>query len=1110
MNSQPGPFELTICPACGHFPGPRAKFCSECGLALHALAPLSAVPARRVRGLPPLNRAERRQLTVMFCDLVGSTELSTRMDPEDLSELLGRYRALVESEVERLGGTTDRFLGDGVMVYFGYPLAREDDAVRAVRAALAIVRGMETLRSPQGPRSSQALQVHIGIHTGMVLIDRTPGGAGDIIGETPNLASKVESLAPPDTVLVSSATHALTAELFDFAPWGPLELKGFSPSLHLHRLIGERDWRREVGFGRPAGKQLFGRATETALLDRLWREAKGDDPTHDGVAHAGQERTAGSGRVAVIVGEPGIGKTRLTQWIADRAEASGGQVLKFFCAEEATDTAFWPISETVARLLRLTGQSNATQFHRLSRAAARAGLPEDQFVGAMSDLLSLDPSAFEPSESPSVPLPKGDKSTSLSPEGRRQRLVDVLLAWVAMLAAESPLLVVVENVHWADPSSRVLLAELARRARTQRLLLLVTCRPAGEEPLADISAVERIALERLPSGDLEAMLTALWREAILPGDMQRLLLDKCDGVPLFLEQLVKTVAERASRGGSAVLPDVPTSLRDMLASRLDRLGSARLIALAASVIGRQFPARLLRALLPRRGHEIDAGLSALAAADIIIPAGAPGEAMFRFRHALLRDAAYDSLLRSERAKFHRTLARAYRKHYAPLVEAQPELVARHASAAGDIADALDYWWKAGLRARARSANREATAHFRAGIADAERIEDVTERKQQTVRFTMATSRAAFAAEGFASPEVERLNSRALALVEEGSSSDALPTVLGAMFSFYQVRGPLRRAQESGERLLTLLDATRDIAGLASNKRRVGWCLFCRGEIRTGKALLGEALALARQDVPSEEGGLAVSDTTVIGQANLGWVESFSSDLVSGADRCRDALNLARRRYADRGRNARDVGNLPSEVAYALCMSAAVAKQVQDPAEVIKFAGEACEFSGAHDLPYWRAWATVLLGWGVAHVDPDRGTALLHEGIGAYKATGARLFVPYNLALLAEACMAFDRASEGLTYVAEAKSVGEQIDAHFMDAELLRIEARLRAQTGDMDGALETLGHSMALAEMQGAITIRQWSARDRIFLKDGTRGPPGLIAAAWPSKESREGNGGRG
>jgi class 3 adenylate cyclase len=1007
MNSQTGPFELPICPACGHFAGPRAKFCSECGLALHALAPLSPAPTRRVRGLPPLNRAERRQLTVMFCDLVGSTELSTRMDPEDLSELLGRYRALVEGEVERLGGTTDRFLGDGVMVYFGYPLAREDDAVRAVRAALGIVRGMETLRASPGAGPSQALQVHIGIHTGMVLIDRTPGGAGDIIGETPNLASKVESLAPPDTVLVSSATHALTAELFDFAPWGPLELKGFSPSLHLHRLIGERDWRREVGLGRSPGKQLFGRATETKTLDRLWREVQGDGSAREGVGRAG-----GSGRVAAIVGEPGIGKTRLTQWIADRAEASGGLVLKFFCAEEATDTAFWPISEAVARLLRLTGQSQATQFHRLARAATRAGLPADPFVGALSDLLSLDPSALEACGRQCGPLHHDEKSNSLSPEGRRQRLVDMLLAWVAALAAEAPLLVVVENIHWADPSSRVLLAELAKRARTQRLLLLATARPTAEKPLAELPSVERIALERLPSGDLEAMLTALWREAILPGDMQRLLLDKCDGVPLFLEQLVKTVAERASRGGSAVLPDVPTSLRDMLASRLDRLGSARLIALAASVIGRQFPARLLRALLPRRGHEIDAGLAALAAADIIVPAGAPGEAMFRFRHALLRDAAYDSLLRSERAKFHRTLARAYRKHYAPLVEAQPELVARHASAAGDIADALEFWWKAGLRARARSANREATAHFRAGIADAERIEDLAERKQQTVRFTMATSRAAFAAEGFASPEVERLNSRALALVEEISDAESLPAVLGAMFSFYQVRGPLGRAHESAHRLLALDSVRTDPAKIARGKRRVGWNAFCRGEIRAGAALLSEALTLAQRHATREEAGLAESDVAVIGLANLGWALSFTGDHHSASARCAEALSLARRRHAERGSHTRDVGNLPGDIAYALCMSAAVAKQAQDPAHVVKLAGEAREFAGAHDLPYWLAWATVLLGWGIAHQDADRGTALLQEGIDAYKATGARLFVPYNLALLAEACMAYGRASEG--------------------------------------------------------------------------------------------------
>jgi class 3 adenylate cyclase/tetratricopeptide (TPR) repeat protein len=1005
----------------------------------------------------------------MFCDLVGSTALSGRMDPEDLAELLGRYRALVETEVRKLDGVPDRFLGDGVMVTFGHPVAHEDDAVRAVRAALAIIRGIDALSEHAGVGLDQRLQAHIGIHTGMVLVDRTPDGAGGIIGETPNLAAKVESVAPPDAVLVSSATHALTARLFDFAPFAPLELKGFASPLELYRLVGERDWRREERGRRPGGQILFGRAEETAKLARLWRQATRSPPARDG-----------GGRAALIIGEPGIGKTRLTQWAADNAEAAGGTVAKFYCAEEAVDTAFWPVSETVSRLCRLTGETVATQLSRLAATAARVGLPPERFVPAMADLLSIAAPA------------QTEEERGLTPEARRQRVVAVLFEWVAKAAAQAPMLLIVENAHWADPSSMALFDELARRAKDMRLLLLVTARPKSDPALAAFPA-ERIMLERLPSPDLEAMLASLWREAILPGDMQRILLDKCDGVPLFLEQLVKTVAERASRGGSSVLPDVPTSLRDMLAARLDQLGPAKLIALAASVIGRVFPAKLLRALLPRRKQDIDAGLAALIQADIISPVGAPTEASFKFRHALLRDAAYDSLLRGERARHHRTLSRAYRRHYATLVEAQPELVARHASAAGDLEEALEFWWKAGLRARARSANREATAHFRTGIADAERLGEPADGKRQVVRFLMATSRAAFAAEGFASPEVERLNSRALALLEEGGSTDLLPAVLGAISSFYQVRGPLRHALESGHRILRLL-AAEDREGRASTKRRLGWCLFCQGDVREGVSFLSDAVRLAQGDSQNEEGGLAVFDTMVLGSANLGWAESFAGDLVSGSERCRNSVTLARRRYADRNQHARDTGHLPSEMAYTLCLSAAVAKQAEDPASVVAFAGEARDFAIAHDLPYWRAWATVLLGWGVAHDEAGRGLALLRDGIAAYKATGARLFVPYNLALLAEACMALGQAAEGLAHVAEALAVGEEIDVHFMDPELLRIEARLRAQSGDVALALATFDKAIALAARQGAMSIQKWAERDRNRLTTGAREKPAPAA----------------
>jgi class 3 adenylate cyclase len=1084
MQPKQVPKELVGCPGCGFVPAPEAKFCSECGrpLRVSLAPPLPAVaqPPRRARGTPGFNRAERRQLTVMFCDMVGSTELSSRMDPEELGELLGRYRARVQSEVENHGGTTARFFGDGVLVYFGYPFAQEDDAIRAVRAALGIVRGLEMLverpAERLGERSgSLPLQVHLGIHTGMVLIDRTPGvggmgGVGDIIGETPNVAAKVQMLAPPATVLVSSTTHALTSDLFDYAPWGPLELKGFSPSIELHRLIGERDWRREDSASRGRAKQFFGRTQETTRLGRLWREALG-----------------GSGRVATIVGEPGIGKTRLTQWTADHAEASGAAVLRFYCAAEAIDTPFWPVSETIASICRLEGHAHPTQLHRLRRAALRAGLPQDDFVPAVADMLfgPLDPAEC-------APLLK------LTAEGRRQRLVELLLDWVANLAAETPLLLVVENVHWADPSSRALLAELARRAGGMRLLLLVTARPQPAAPLADIGGIDRLVLDRLPAHDLEAMLTALWRDAILPSDMQRHLLDRCDGVPLFLEQLVKTVAERVNRGGGAGLPDVPTSLRDMLAARLDRLGPAKLIALAASVIGRQFSARLLRALLPRRAAEVESGLALLVQADIIRPvggtAGKLAEPAYKFRHALLRDAAYDSLLRSERVKYHRTLARAYRRHYATLVEAQPELVARHISAAGEAAEALEYWWKAALRARARSANREAMAHFRSGIADAERIEDPEESHAQLIRFTMAAARAALSADGFASPEVERLNNRALALVERASSTQLLPAALGAVFSYYQVRGPLQHARASAERLLQLAAGQNDRAVLARNKRRLGWVEFCRGEIRASTALLAEALDDARH-LPPNELGLAEGDALIIGMVNLGWAESFAGDLGSAVQRCAESVALARRRYAERDKLTHDIGSLPGDLAYALCLAAAVAKQAQDPRGVMALAGEARDFAISHELPYWRAWSTVLLGWGVAHDEPERGTALLVEGIAAYTESGARLFVPYNLALLAEAHMAYGRVTEGRACVAEALEASEETGACFMDSELLRIQARLMAQAGDTEAALQTLTHAVTLAERHGASTIRNWAERDHRYLIDGTRGPPGLLLA---------------
>lgn len=1010
------------CTNCGSESPARAKFCGECGQPLPEL-PTPPPP-------PPGFGAERRQLTVMFCDLVGSTTLSTLIDPEDLGRIIRAYRSLVQEEVARLGGYVARLFGDGILVYFGYPTAREDDASRAVRAALNILRGMPMLTENPDDATSRPLEAHIGIHTGLVLVEGNPEDGtlfdkSGVIGETPNLAARIESLAPPNTVLVSAATQALTAKFFQYQFWGDVELKGFSQKLRIFQPLAEWDWRRALHSG--DATPMVGREHELAVLEEAWQRAM-----------------SGAGRAVAVSGDPGIGKSRIAGWLARRVQDSGGICLQLFCDPDAEGTAFRPVTEAISRYLSLARRPGRRGLKLLARLIADAGLRPERFVPVLGEWLSLGADGAGPAE-------------RLLPEARRRRLLTLMVDWLSHVAAHRPVLIIVENIHWADASTQEWLDELVGVVGDMRLMLMATYRPGFVPAWFPQPEVIDLPLDRLSVPDIESMLDTLG--AYLPPETRAQIIRKSDGVPMFVEELVKMLAEHPD--AEPAEQDVPTALRDMLAARLDRLGPIREVARAASVIGRQFSYNLLRGLLATGPRELELGLTRLVEADIIRPTGAGLDATFAFKHALLQDAAYASLLRPERRSYHRKLMHAYRTYYVRLTETEPEIIARHASAAGMHAEALEYWWSAGQRARSRSAYREALGHFRRGLADAERIGDAGT-TSEVIRFCAAIATTAMAAEGFAAPEVERMCSRARALISSRTEVALTSAVLGGLNSYYQVRGPLRLAQEMCQRQIDLADAVGDPAQIMAAQRRLGWCLFCRGDIRTGRRLLRSALVQYRVHAAPGEGRLTETDTGVVGLVNLGWVECFNGEQDAGDALCAESLD-----------RARTLGRLPMDMAYALCMSAAAAQLRGDAAEVLSLSGEALEVATTNALPYWQAWAAVLHGWAISHAEPAAGLERISDGIAAYRATGARLFVPYSLALSAEACLRMGDVAEGLALVAEGLAEAAEIDAHFVDAELLRLRARFELLDGQPGAAAETLCKAASIAESQGAAALQR-------------------------------------
>src|SRR5271166_145000 len=651
--------------------------------------PAASAPAVTAAAPAPAD-AERRQLTVMFCDLVGSTALSTRFDPEDLRELIGDYHRAVADTVGRFDGFVAKYMGDGVLIYFGYPQAHEDDAERAVRAGLAVIEAVGRLPARQD------LRVRLGIATGLAVVGDLIGeGAAQergVVGETPNLAARLQGLAAPNTLIIGEATRRQVGGLFDLADLGPQALTGFAEPQPAWRVIGESGMLSRFEALRSGATPLVGRDEEVELLIRRWQQAK-----------------SGEGRVVLISGEPGIGKSRLTAALSEHIGSEPHIRVRYFCSPHHQDSALHPF---IARLERAAGFArDDTADARLGklRALLAPGTPDNDDIALLAELLSLPSSAAE---------------LNLSPQRKREKLFEALLSQLAAEARQRPVLVVFEDAHWIDPTSRELLDLIVDRVRHLPVLLAITFRPEFQPPWGGRSHVTGLALNRLGERDGEALVQTLAGNAALAPDIVAEIVERTDGVPLFVEELTKAVLESAARGDrvTAVLGtaspaalSVPTTLHASLMARLDRLGpAAKEIAQIGAVLGREFAYELIEPVA-QRPEELQAALNQLNEAGLLFCRGTAPHASYLFKHALVQDAAYSTLLRGRRQELHARVAAALEEHFADLVERQPELLAHHLTSAGDTERAVDQWLKAGRYAAVRLAYLEAIAHFEQGL-----------------------------------------------------------------------------------------------------------------------------------------------------------------------------------------------------------------------------------------------------------------------------------------------------------------------------------------------------------------------------------------------------------
>jgi predicted ATPase len=930
-------------------------------------------------------------------------------------------------------------MGDGVLVYFGYPRAHEDDAERAIRAGLDVIKSVGRLDN-----KIAQLETRVGIATGLVVVGDLIGeGAAQersVVGETPNLAARLQALAEPNTVVIALSTRRLVGELFEYRDLGAVELKGLGAPVRawqvLHPSVVASRFEALRG---SMLSELVGRDDEIDLLLRRWALAK-----------------SGDGQVVLISGEPGIGKSRIAAELAERLHEEPHVLLRYFCSPYHQNSALLPFIEQLGYVAGFTGDDRpATRLEKLEAWLAQATPPDD--VALLADLLSLPASERHP-----LPI--------LSPRCKKERIFEALVRQLERLARRRPMAMVFEDAHWIDPTSGELLDLIVERVRSLPVLLIVTFRPEFQPRWTGQPQVSVMALNRLGRRDRTHLVKQIARGKALPDDVIVHIADHTDGVPLFVEELTRNVLEsgllREER--DRYILAIPTSLHDSLMARLDRLGSARHVAQIGAAIGREFSYTLLHAVSRLPDDELQAALTRIVASELVFQRGMPPDSVHTFKHALVQDAAHGSLLRGVRRQLHAQIVQALETLSPELMDSQPELFAQHYAEAGLVEKSVIYWGNAGRRSAARSAMAEAAAQLRKGLDQLALLPDNPERQRRELEFWCALGAVLQVIKGFAAPESGSTYGRARELwVQLGSPTEYLQIPFGQSL-YHMNRGELDLALSFDQDLLRLSYQRNDSAGLVLGHQSIGRNLLFSGEFASSRSHLEEALALYD---PVSHRGLAQQMGTsphVASQAFLGHVLFC----LGYPDR---ALARSNQAIAD----AQSLAHPPS-LALSLSVGSRLLSLVGDIASLNQRAGQLIAVAIEQGFPYWRALGQAFRGWvAVKTGDLTEGMSLLRNSSAAYRATGSEAWSPQVVALLAEACEIAGQVEEGLGLLDEALQLVEETGERWFAAELNRLKGQLLLRKGYFRRAEELYREALNIAQEQEA---KLWVLRAAVSL----------------------------
>jgi predicted ATPase/class 3 adenylate cyclase len=925
----------------------------------------------------PQDTAERRQVTVMFADLVGSTALSARMDPEDLREVIAAYQKCVAKTVLRFGGYVAKYMGDGVLVYFGYPHAHEDDAERAVRAGLELATAVGDLNT------HATLQTRVGIATGLVVVgDLIGSGASQeqaVVGETPNVAARLQSIAEPNVVVIAESTRRLLGNLFELEDLGAKDLKGIATPVRAWATLRPSSVEGRFEALHASGlTDLVGREEELEILLRRWTKAK-----------------AGEGQVVLLSGEPGVGKSRLVAALLERLAGEPHTRRRYFCSPQHTDSALFPI---ISQLERAAGLSHddalQAKLDKFDALLAQTSTPKED-VALLADLLSLANDGRYP-------------AVEMAPQQRRQRTLEVLASQSEALARQNPVLMIFEDAHWTDPTSLELFGRAVDRVVDKRVLLIVTFRPEFQAPWIGRPHVTTVTLNRLTRHETEVVIDRVLGNKHLPANIRQDIIERTDGIPLFVEEMTKAVLEAESEGDArltaAAVPSpalaVPASLHASLMARLDRLGPAKEVAQIGAAIGREFSFELLLAVTLKSEVDIRSALDRLTVAGLLLRQGVWPHENLAFKHALVRDAAYGTLLREQRRALHARIAETLEDQFVEIADSQPELLARHFTEAGLIERAASLWAKAAERSQARSALVEAAEQFNHALDQIATLPSTSALRREQIKLQVALITPLLHVKGYAAPETKAAVDRARLLIEQAEALGEPPEDPLLLFSvLYSVwvanyvafNGAVVR--DLASEFLALAEKSGAAVPLVQGHRLMGISLVYAGDIVKGRAHLDQAIALYD---PSEHRPLAtqfgqdVRVSILARRSQALWLLGYPDAALADAD------------YALR--YARETSQAPA-LMYALsvvslsqlcCGNYAAAKAQTD--ELLSLASKIGTI-------FWKGLGLSQQGLIFALTgNADGAIQSIVSGIAAMRSTGATLRVPFCLSYLATAPM----------------------------------------------------------------------------------------------------------